>query len=143
MKLQDRIGASTFLLLVIMVALASHPLILHIPSHQNQDEISLTIARFACIRTKLPSQAEVGFLADEEGRPVREVGDPHSNMDYFLSAYAFAPRIIVDNFKASWVIVDFSDSDESRLAVSRLFTEPYDILTDCGNGILLVHRKSN
>jgi hypothetical protein len=91
-------------------------------------------ARYAKLRQTLKPPAWIGFLDDPALSP-----DNHTQR-YYLTQYALAPVIVLDDPALPAVLVNFSDR--------RLVPRPppgmrYELMADIGGGVRLYHLRSD
>ncbi len=95
------------------------------------------IARFEPLLSRLPAQSKFGFVSDQatrsEGPHLEIAGAP-----YMLARYAVRPVRLVDDAQLTWVIGDFENAAAAHAAAAG---RGFDVVIDCGNGVVLLRRK--
>jgi hypothetical protein len=102
-------------------------------NHKGEDHISLYENRFAQLRQVLKSGTVMGYFTDQ----APESRDYVKN--FYLTQYALAPVIIIQETQRQWVVGNFSKSTATPAVAPH---KSLYLWKDFGNGIALFQHKN-
>lgn len=101
------------------------------------DEVTLYEKRFEGLGKVLPPHAVVGYVSEIQTWSV--LVDANAVKQYYLTQYALAPVIVVNNPNLELVVANFSNPNSvSELPMTRGFV----VLEDFGDGVALLKREA-
>ncbi len=103
------------------------------PGAAAHDEISRYEARFRPLRSALPPEGVVGYLAGP-----RRLDRPFDDLkDFYLTQYALAPLIVVDTSDPPFVVGNFRPSSPEHTISDPTLV----LIRDFGDGVLLFRHQ--
>ncbi len=104
-------------------------------SLDKQDDVVKWESRMIDLKEAIPAdQKVVGYISDWD----RQGYDKDVYIEFVLTTYSLAPRLLVRNFESEWIIANSTDAqfiDWFKDQTKRPFT-----FQEFGNGIYLIHQ---